>query len=157
SRDDRVSALEFEQVDAFDVQSLAILIYSDDDREPYRRFRRRDHNYEKHKHQAVQLIVRAGKSDERQVHRVEHQFNRHKQGNDVALEHKSHNAQPEQNRAQHQIIGNRNDVHWSSLLASTSAPRIAIKIKIEVASKGKTYWLKSIRDISSVETELVVA
>ena len=54
-----------------------------------------------------ELVMRAREGHERQIHGVEHQLDGHENRDDVALEHERDDAQPEQNGAQHQIIGNR--------------------------------------------------
>ena len=46
-----------------------------------------------------------GKRHKAQVHRVEHELNRHKDGDDVALEQKAEHAQRKQDAAQDEIPG----------------------------------------------------
>src|SRR5579864_1341879 len=104
-----------------------------------------------------------GECDERQVYCVQHQLDRHEDGDDVALDEKPSDSAGEQNRAQHQIIRKRNHhgpflgsaISTSSLsgsisncsssdgglrglggCAKTMAPMIAIRISTEVTSKG---------------------
>src|SRR5579863_3943761 len=90
-----------------------------------------------------------GERDEREIHAVEHQLNRHEDGDDVALDQKSRHAAGKQNSAEHKIIRERDHQSTSlgpaaritggavgGLLASTTAPMMATRIKIEVISNG---------------------
>src|SRR5690242_13577861 len=103
------------------------------------------------------IIARAGVSaapmrregHKRQVHCVEHQLNAHKDGDDVALDQKSDYAAGEKQRAEHQIVGKRN--HYASLLASTTAPMMAMSTSTEVISNGSRYGLNSSRPIAAPE------
>src|ERR1700691_5148400 len=138
-------------VHALDVQRMAILVNGDHNRQADGRFRRGDDNHKEDEYQSVQLIPRARERHECQIYGVQHQLDGHEDRDDVPLEHECHHAQSKKNGTQHQVIGNRNDAH-SSLFARTSAPRMAIKIKMEVASNGNKYFWKSCIDNSRVET-----
>ena len=56
-----------------------------------------------------------GESDEGQVDGVQHQLNRHEDGDDVALDEKAAMPMREEDSAQHQIVGN-GDSHAQLLL-----------------------------------------
>src|SRR5207248_6403991 len=55
----------------------------------------------------------------RKIHRVEHEFDRHENGDDVALDEESGNATGKQDRAQHQVVMQRN--HQLDLQAVTAS------------------------------------
>src|ERR1700730_12231865 len=89
---------------------------------------------------------------ERKVHAIQHQLDRHKNRDDVALDQEPEHTTDEQNSAQQQIIGKRN--HHPSFrrplgtargrLASTTAPMIAIRISTDVTSNGsRKSWNRS--------------
>src|SRR2546423_1115621 len=101
----------------------------------------------------------SGESHERQVHAVQHQLDRHEDRDDVALDKESQHAAHKQDSAQSQVVEKRNHQRSlpdatnsrvsrsavsvalgfaidSGLLASTTAPMMAIKIRIEVTSNG---------------------
>src|SRR5205814_5068748 len=95
-----------------------------------------------HEYLAAERFPIRGKSHEREIHPIQHQFDRHENRNDVALDQKAGNSAGEQNPAQHQVIGERN--HQSSLAggpvtgraANTTAPMMAINTSTEVTSNG---------------------
>ena len=107
---------------------------------------RGDHHHEEDEDLSGQHVPVRSESDERQIHSVEHQLNRHEDCDDVALDQKSRYPAGEQNSAQHEIV--RKGHHYSftfcagpppgtvGLLASTTAPMMAIRIKMEVTSNG---------------------
>src|SRR5215472_7054437 len=100
------SRLELQQIHIFDVQRLAVARDDHDDRQSDRRFRRRHYNHEEHENQAVQLVEFAAERHKRQVHRVQHQLDGHKNRDDIALENKSDHAQSKKHRAQNYVIRN---------------------------------------------------
>src|SRR5215469_8672737 len=91
----------------------------------------------------AELLPLGRKGNKREVHAIQHELNRHEDGDDVALNQKSGDAARKQNRAQHQIVGKRDHQPsfpaWSTdsgRAAKTTAPMIAISTRIEVTSKG---------------------
>src|SRR5258708_911817 len=88
----------------------------------------------------AELVPTTGEGHKSQIHAVEHQLNRHKDSDDVALEQERKRAQTEQNRAQDQIPGQGD--HQFSFLPSTTAPMMAIRISTEVTSNGSRNLLK---------------
>jgi len=131
------SVLVLHRIDIVDVQRAAILEYRQNDRQTHGRFGRRHHHYEEGQQVSIHLLPLIRKGDEAQVDCVEHQLNRHEDGNDIAPEEETGNTQREQDRAQRKEPGNRNFRHQSiSLRARTMAPRIAMRISTEVISKG---------------------
>src|ERR1700733_486965 len=130
---------------------MAILVNGDHNRQANGRFRRGDNNHKEDEYQSVQLIPRARERHECQIYGIQHQLDGHEDLDCVSLEYECDDAKPKKNSAQHQVVRHRNDAH-SSLFAKTSAPRMAIKIKMEVASNGNKYFWKSCIDRSRVET-----
>src|SRR5690348_4299726 len=101
------SRLELQQIHIFDVQRLAVACDDHNDRQPHRRFRRRHHNHKENENQSVQLVKFAAERHKRQVHRVQHQLDGHKNRDDIAFENKSDHAQSKKHRAQNYVIRNR--------------------------------------------------
>src|SRR5262249_48903177 len=94
-----------------------------------------------------------GKSYKAQVDGIQHQLNRHKNGDDVALEQKAEHAERKQDCAQDQIPGKRD--HQPSFLPSTTAPIMAIRISTEVTSKGSRNGRNSRRAILWVSPKAI--
>src|SRR5262249_29960845 len=98
---------------------------------------------------SVQLVPVCREGDERKVDAVQHQLNGHENRDDVALDQKSGHTARKQDSTQHQVVrkGNHQFVTFFGgpppsavgLLASTTAPIMAIRIRIEVISKGSRY------------------
>jgi hypothetical protein len=64
-----------------------------------------------------------GKGDKREIDSVEHQFNGHEHGDQIALDEKSNDTQAKQHRAQKQIPGKRNLLHKDGIhLARVLSP-----------------------------------
>src|SRR5215472_3414486 len=93
-------------------------------------------------------------SDERKIHAVEHQLDRHEHRNEIALDEKADHTQAEQGRAEQQVPR-----YWDHLLtlrspvparARATAPRMAIRMSTEVTSKGSSRSLNSTLLRSSV-------
>src|SRR5260370_28487944 len=114
-----------------------------------RRFRRRHHHHKKHEDLATQSMPVSGESHEGKIYAVEHELNRHKTSEDVPLDQESGNTAREQEAAQQQVIRKRDHQRAfrfcvaSGFVASTTAPMIAINIKMDVTSKGKRNSWKS--------------
>src|SRR5208282_6495649 len=95
-----------------------------------------------------------GEGYERKIHTVQHQFDRHENRDDVALDQEPEYTAREQDPAQHEIVRKRNHFYPSSFLvprtaasgrlASTTAPMMAIRISTDVTSKGsRKSWKRS--------------
>src|SRR5262245_5170831 len=98
---------------------------------------------------SVDLLVVVRKRNEAQIHRIQHQLDRHKYRDDISPEQKARDPKREQHRAEREEPGNRHVVHQSiSFLASTIAPMIAISTRTEVTSNGNRYVVKSARPTS---------
>src|SRR5581483_5721237 len=82
-----------------------------------------------------------GKGYKAQVHGIQHQLNRHEDGDDVALKQKAEHAERKQNRAEDEIPGKRD--HQLSFLPSTTAPIMAMRMSTEVISNGNKKSRKS--------------
>ncbi len=82
-----------------------------------------------------------GESHKSQVHGVQHQLDRHEDGDHVALDEKAGDSAGKQDRRQHQVIGNRHHQSFP-LRARTTAPMMAIRISSDVTSNGSRNSLK---------------
>ena len=79
--------------------------------------------------------------DERQIHRVQHHFDRQQHRDEVAAQHHAHGTDGEQHARQREIViqvghyfGPALSVGWRP--ASAMAPIMAIRIRMEVASNA---------------------
>src|ERR1700732_104865 len=90
-----------------DHERVAILEDRQDDGQANRGLSRSHHHHEKAEYVAIHLLQRVGERDEREIHRVEHQLDRHENRNDVAAIDEARHAEPEKNRAQNQVPANR--------------------------------------------------
>src|ERR1700678_113767 len=100
--------LQLQQVHTIDIQRLARAEYGDDDGQTHRSFGRGHHHYKEHENLPIQRPQLRGERHKRQVHTIQHQLNGKKNRDDIALDEKPGNAARKQNRAQHQVIGQRN-------------------------------------------------
>src|SRR6185312_9004561 len=88
--------------------------YGNDDGQSHGGFRGSNHHDKEDKHLAAQsqleaaLVPVIGEGNKGQVHGVEHQLDRHKNSDDIALEQKAEHAQTEKDGAENQIPGKRN-------------------------------------------------
>src|SRR5712692_355140 len=128
--------LPFQRRPAIRVQRLAVAEQADHDREPDGGFRGRDRHHEEHDDLAVGRCPRAAECDERQVHCVQHDLDREQDRDQVAPHEHAGGADPEQDRRQNEIVVERHHQRCSSRRASTTAPTIATRIKIDVTSNG---------------------
>src|ERR1051326_1182490 len=128
----------FHGADVVDHQRLPVLEYGQNNGQPDGRFGGGHDHYEETEDMPVHLFQLVGESDEAEIHRVQHQLDGHEDGDDVAAVDESGDAEPEQDRAENQVPtqGNAGWHGQTSFLASTIAPRMAIRIRTEVTSKG---------------------
>src|SRR4026207_1623240 len=127
------SSLPFEEVAPIDIERFAIPEHGDDESQADGRFSRGHNQHEEHKNLTVDLTIAAGERDEGQVHRVEHDFHREEQGNDVPLDEEAQHSQKEQPGAEKEIPVQGNH---RSFFAKTTAPMSAIRMSSDVSSKG---------------------
>ena len=90
-----------------DIERFACAVYGDDDGQPDRGFSGGDDHYEENKNLSGQLMPVRREGDERQIHAIQHQLDRHEDGDDVALDQESAHAAGEEDAAQHEIVRNR--------------------------------------------------
>src|SRR5688572_13767275 len=126
----------------------------DDQRQPDRRFRGGHRHHEERDDLAVHVAPVAAECDERQVHRVQHDLNRQQNRDQIPAEKNSGRADGKENRRDDQVMVERNH-DWSSLRARTTAPTIATRIRIDVASNANAW--RSNSTLPSSRTELTVA
>src|SRR5262249_41068961 len=98
-------------------------------------FSRCDHEHKKYENLAADLMTLARECDKSQVDRVQHDFYREEQRDDVSFDKKTEHADQEEDRAEDQKPVQRDH---SSFFANTIAPIKAIRINRDVASKGST-------------------
>src|SRR5580700_3441236 len=136
-----------------DVECVARAEDGDDNRQAHRRFSRSYHHYKEDEDLSAHLMPLVSEGDKRQVYGIQHQLDRHKDGDDVALDQECRHANRKKDSAQHQVISNRDDhLAQCSLLASATAPRMATRISTDVTSNGSSRSRKSTRLRSLVVT-----
>src|SRR5688572_12284267 len=137
------------------VERLAVTEQPNHDRESDRRFCGRHGHHEEDDDLAVDVAVLPRECDEREVHGVQHDLDGEQNRDQVAAQKDACGPDCEQNRRDDQIVAERNHPSSPSRCASTTAPIIATRIKIDVASNAKTYSVKSVRP--TARTELIVS
>src|SRR3990172_3104192 len=120
----------------------------DDQRQPNRDLCGGDGDAEEHEDLSVQLPEGARESDEEDVGRVEHQLDAHEHHDRVATDQHADHARGEQQGAEQDRVCQR-DHRVFSLRVSTTAPTMATRSRIEITSKGNTYWLNNTWPIAS--------
>src|SRR5688500_3502034 len=145
----------FQRGERIGVQRLAVPEEGDDERQADRRFSRGHGHHEERDDLAVDVAAISSEGDERQVHRIEHDFDREQDRDQVAAQEDAGRADREQDRRDDQVVTERDHESVPSRRASTTAPTIATRIKIDVASKAKA-WRSNSTPPSS-RTELTAA
>src|SRR5216684_2436098 len=84
-------------------QRSTILKNCQNNRQPHRRLGRSHHHHEEAEDMSVHLFQRVGESDERQIHRVEHQLDGHENRNNVAAINETRHSKSKQYRAEYQV------------------------------------------------------
>ncbi len=100
----QVHQLEFHRRQIFDMRGLALAVERHDQRQADRHFRRRHGDDEEHQDLAVEVVVEPREGDQREVGRVEHQFERHVDDQQVAPHDDAEQAERKQQRADDQIM-----------------------------------------------------
>src|SRR5687767_8973698 len=126
----------------------------DDQRQPDRRFRGGHRHHEERDDLAVHVAPVAAECDERQVHRVQHDLDREQNRDQIPAKEHSGGADGKENRRNDQVMMQRNH-DGSSLRARTTAPTMATRIRIDVASNANAW--RSNSTLPSSRTELTVA
>ena len=106
----------------------------DDNREARCRFGRGERHDEKHENLGLGPAVDSGEGDEREIPRVQHQFDAHEDRDRAAAGQDPDDAQCQEDRGQYEHHA-RVD-HDSFLFASSTAPIIATTSRSEIASNG---------------------
>ena len=78
------------------MRRLAFAVKRHDQRQPHRDFRRRDRDDEENHDLPVEIAVEAGQRDQREVGRVEHQFQAHVNDEQIAPHDDAEQAEAEQ-------------------------------------------------------------
>src|SRR5688500_9277913 len=136
------------------VQRLAVPEQGDDQRQADRGFGRRHRDHEERDDLAGDVAVVAPERDEAQVDGVQHDLDREQDRDHVLPQEHAGAADGEQQRRHNQVVAER-DHESPSRRASTTAPTMATRIRIEVASNANPWSVKSTRPNS--RTELTVA
>ncbi len=116
------SLLPFEQVELFHVDRGSGPVEGDDDRKPDGDLRSRHRQREKDEHLATKILKVVGERDKINVGRVQHEFHREQNGDDIAPYEHAHDACQEDDGAQNEIVGDWNG-HWSVVIGHSSLDR----------------------------------
>src|ERR1043166_5973299 len=116
-------------VDVFDGDGAAIAEIDDEDGKADGGFRRRHGQHEQRENLAHQLVQLGREGDEVDVHRQQHQLDRHQDDDDVlAVQEDAENPEREQDRRHGQVMGKtdghvRTPLPLATCLTSTESPR----------------------------------
>ncbi len=99
----------FIRFDLVDVERVPGAEDGDDDGQAYGGFSRGHHHDEEDEDLPADLMPLVREGDEGQVDGVEHQLDRHEDGDDVALDEEGGNAEREEDGAEHEIVGDRDN------------------------------------------------
>src|SRR5215213_9589621 len=134
-----------------ELRRLAQAVEGDQDAQPHRRLARGHGDGEDREDLSGQIRELIRERDQVQVHRVEHQLDRHQHGDHVLARGDPEDADGEEQAREHQIVRSRHLEHESPSRRkqrkiycrrpSTTAPIIAISRKIEAISKGRRFWV----------------
>src|SRR5947209_11384640 len=114
---------------------LAFAVKRHDQRQSDRYFRGCNRNNEKDHHLTIKLVVEPGKRHEREIGRVEHQFEGHINYEQIAPHDNAHQSHAEKQSAQEEIMV-KADTHFRSFLLSKITPTIATNNNTETISNG---------------------
>src|SRR5688572_13403230 len=144
-----------ERCEGVGVERFAVAEQRDDDRQADGGLGGRDRHHEERDDLAVDIAAEPAEGDERQVHRVQHDLDRQENRDQVLAQEHARRAYREQDRRDDQVMTERDHDCGPSRRASTTAPTIATRIRIEVASNANAW--RSNRTRPSSRTELTVA
>src|SRR4030095_13553405 len=129
-----------------------------------RRFRRRHRHHEERDDLTVEIAGGTPEGDEREIHGVQHDLDRQQDRDQIAPQEHTCRADREEQRRQHEVIAQRN--HRSPSRppraapggwARITAPTMATRIRIEVASNANVWRVKSERPNSVTELTVVAS
>src|SRR5688572_13131084 len=144
----------FQRRERVGIERFAMPEERDDQRQPHRRFRRGHGHDEERDDLPIDVPAIASKRHEREVHGVQHDFDRQQNRDQIAPQEHAGGANGEQNRRDDEVVAQRN--HDSpSRRARTTAPTIATRISTDVASKANA--CRSNNTLPSSRTLLTVA
>src|SRR5215467_13902390 len=131
----------FEKLELVDVNGRFGPIQGNDDGEPYRDLRGGDRQGKKHEDLSVDVVKILRECDEVDVRRVQHEFHRQQNDDDVASDQHADKSGQKYDGAEGQIVGQGNhgcDVASAprSFLASTIAPIMATRRSNDATSNG---------------------
>ena len=117
----------------------------DDDGEADGGLCRGDDHDEEDEDLALYPIPHVGEGDEGEVDGVEHELDRHEDGDDVALDQEGADAGREEEGGEDQVPGDGDTgvIGYCSFRARTTAPRMATRMRMLVTSKGSSRSRKS--------------
>src|SRR4051812_49406441 len=130
-------SLPFQRRERIRVERLFVAEKPDDDGEADGGFGGGHGHHEKDDDLPIGRPQRAPEGDKRQVHGVQHDFDRQEDRDQVAPQEHARRADRKQNRRQHQVLVEGDHQRWPSLRARTTAPSIATRIRIDVTSNAK--------------------
>src|SRR5262245_13975386 len=142
------SILSLEKMHFVGIQSLAVAVSGDDDRQANYRFGRGHGHHEDYNHLALHGAQRACEGNKCQVNRVQHEFNRHQDDNEVASDEDANDPNTKNHSAQHEVIMQGNH-HSFVRRASMTAPTMATSRRIDATSKGNTKPLNRVSPSAS--------
>src|SRR5205085_7636308 len=126
--------LKLHRREIFDVDSLALAVKSDDQRESHSHFCCGDGDDEKDHYLAVQVVIESREGHQRKVASVKHQLQRHVNQQQIAPDYNSEQSNQKQPGAHEENMLQRHVGHSRVLLLKSTVPIIATRSRTETIS-----------------------
>jgi hypothetical protein len=126
----RDALLILQKIDLVDIEGLANTEERDDDSEADCSFRSCDDHHEEHENLTRNLMPHMCKRHKREIDGVQHELNGHENGDDVAFDEKSSDANAEQYGSEDQVTdyGHHQESLRCDLIASTAQSAIEVRV-----------------------------
>jgi hypothetical protein len=121
-RNERQHRLSLEQVQVLEVDADLVPEEEDHEREPDRGFGGGDRHHEHGEDLSVDLAVLSCEPDEREVHAVQHELDRHEHDQDVLARQHARDAREEQERREHEHAAETHTFHHRSAESDVPLP-----------------------------------
>src|SRR5579859_2282758 len=124
------------------MRGLTLAIQRHNQGQTHRDLRRGNCDNEEHEHLTIEIAIEAGKSDQREIGRIQHQLQAHIDDQQVPANRHAEQSKAKQDNADHQVVLEAN-AHFRSFLLSRITPTMATRSNKETISKGNRNRVKS--------------
>src|SRR5882724_6110790 len=121
------------------MRRLLFAIQRHNQRQSHGNFRRRNRNRKEHKNLSIEIIVKARERHQREICRIEHQFQRHINHQHIAPDDYAKKPEREQQETDRKVMLEAYMCHFRSFLLSKITPTIATSSSTEIISNGSRY------------------